>query len=80
MYLPPPLSSADLLPLLFPFCAVPKAFLARFRFLCSQLSAQREKGKNKRVGGVGGMVAGRKPSRSRPLALARPEERGEGTD
>lgn len=41
----------------------PQSVLARFRFLCSQLSAQREKGKNKRVGGVGRMVAGRKPSR-----------------
>lgn len=46
------------------FLCRPQSVLARFRFLCSQLSAQREKGKNKRVGGVGGMVAGRKPSRS----------------
>lgn len=36
------------------FLCRPQSVLARFRFLCSQLSAQREKGKNKRVGGVGG--------------------------
>lgn len=60
------------------FLCRPQSVLARFRFLCSQLSAQREKGKNKRVGSAGGMVAGKKPS-SLPLALARTEEYGDGS-
>lgn len=39
----PPFSSADLLPLLFPFCAVPKAFWQGSDF-CAHSSVLKEKG------------------------------------